>query len=146
MIDAAPPWLKDFAISTFGTHDKTALLSGILALLVVYSVVLGIVSLRRRFVGVGGVVAFGIIGIVAALTASSARAKWWGVLPTVVGTAFGAATIWYLAGLAQGDNAASNQATMGRRAFLFASAGIGAAAIVAGGAGSLVVEALRRGH
>ena len=37
VIDAAPPWVKEFAIDTFGTNDKPALLIGIGAVLAVYA-------------------------------------------------------------------------------------------------------------
>ncbi len=150
VIDAAPPWLKEFAITTFGTHDKTALLSGIFSFLVVYAITIGILSMRRRLVGVGGVALFGVLGIAATLTASSSSHHWWSILPTVVGATLGAATIWWLSGLAvepvavrAADESAGptvqavgpSQPPPGRRAFLKASAGLGVAAVAAGGAG-----------
>ena len=142
-IDATPAWLKRFAISTFGTHDKQALLSGILVFLIVYAIVIGIVSTRRRRLGVAGVILFGIIGILAATTASSASPHWWSIVPTVVGTLLGSAAMWYLAGVAVRPGAAGDGAVRvakpdeptGRRGFLAASAGLGIAAVVAGGAG-----------
>ena len=44
VIDAVPSWVKDFAIDTFGTNDKPALLIGIGAMLAVYALVLGIIA------------------------------------------------------------------------------------------------------
>ena len=46
-VDASPEWLKRFAIDTFGTDDKTALLLGIGIVLTIAAIVLGIMSLRR---------------------------------------------------------------------------------------------------
>ena len=61
VIDAAPPWLKEFAIDRFGTNDKPALLIGIGALLAVYAAVIGFFALRRAFVvGVVGIALFGV--------------------------------------------------------------------------------------
>jgi hypothetical protein len=66
-IDAAPEAVKSFAIRTFGTHDKAALLIGIATILGIVAIVLGIVSVRRRAIGVAGLLAFGALGAVAAV-------------------------------------------------------------------------------
>ena len=69
VIDAAPPFVKEFAIDTFGTNDKPALLIGIGALLMLYAGIVGLIALRRHFaVGVVGVGLFGVIGAWAALS------------------------------------------------------------------------------
>ena len=96
-IDATPRWLKDFAIDTFGTNDKVALIVGIAALLVVYAVVIGIAATRRRRVGVAGVALFTLIGIVASVAAIG---PWWSMLPSLVGGVAGAGALWFLSGLA----------------------------------------------
>src|SRR3954468_8210146 len=67
-VDASPEWLKRFAIDTFGTDDKTALLLGIGIVLTIAAVVLGIVSLRRPRAGVIGLLVLGTVGAVAAVT------------------------------------------------------------------------------
>lgn len=46
-IDRVPPWLKDLAISWFGTHDKTALRVGILIVVALVAAVGGILAVRR---------------------------------------------------------------------------------------------------
>ncbi|MGB3412498.1 MAG: molybdopterin-dependent oxidoreductase [Microthrixaceae bacterium] len=96
-IDATPRWLKDFAISTFGTNDKTALVVGIATVLVVYALTLGVFGTRRRWIGVAGVAIFAAIGIAAS---SGQSGPWWGGLPSLIGGAAGAAALWYLLGLA----------------------------------------------
>src|SRR6185437_13939146 len=60
-VDASPEGLKRFAIDTFGTDDKTALVLGIGTVLAIAAVVLGIVSLRRPRAGVIGLVVLGTI-------------------------------------------------------------------------------------
>ena len=96
VIDAAPSWVKEFAIDTFGTSDKPALLIGIGALLAVYAGVVGVVALRHRFVL--GAVGVGLFGVVGAWAASSRRAAapWHVVVPSVLGAAAGIAALWLI--------------------------------------------------
>jgi hypothetical protein len=86
-IDAAPAGLKEFAIRTFGSNDKRALLIGIGTILAIVAVVLGILSIRRPRVGIVGLIAFGAVGMVAALTRPGAGPE--DALPSIVGTAAG---------------------------------------------------------
>src|SRR6266496_293541 len=51
-IDATPEWLKSFAIRTFGSNDKLALVIGIDVVLVIAAIILGIAALRRPRVGI----------------------------------------------------------------------------------------------
>ena len=67
-IDLAPPPVKDFAISAFGSNDKTALVIGILVLLAVFAAVIGVAAMRRLSYGYAGLVIFAAIGMAAALT------------------------------------------------------------------------------
>jgi len=53
-IDLTPPPVKDFAISTFGTADKTVLSAGILVLLALYAAAVGILAVRRLAFGMWG--------------------------------------------------------------------------------------------
>ena len=41
VIDAAPPWLKTFAIENFGTNDKQVLIGSVMVLLAIFAIVLG---------------------------------------------------------------------------------------------------------
>jgi DMSO/TMAO reductase YedYZ molybdopterin-dependent catalytic subunit len=93
-IDLTPLPVKDFAISTFGTHDKTALVTGILVLLAVFAAVIGVVAVRRFWYGVAGLAVFTAIGLVAALSRPTAGAA--DVLPSLVGGAAGLFTMWRL--------------------------------------------------
>lgn len=97
VIDAAPPFVKTFAVETFGTNDKPALIIGIAVFLVVYAVVIGVVATRKRIAGPIGVAAFALVGAWASV---SGGGRWWSALPTLVGAAAGAWALWVLAPLA----------------------------------------------
>lgn len=93
-IDHTPPWLKNFAIQTFGSNDKLALSVGILAVLAVYAVLVGVAAYRRFIYGLIGVAVFAAIGLFAAVTRPGAQAS--DVLPTLVGAACAGVTLWVL--------------------------------------------------
>ncbi len=95
-IDATPEWLKAFAIRTFGEQDKTVLLGGIGAVLLVVAVGLGIASIRRLWVGIAGLAAFGVLGVAAALTRPAAEPA--DALPTIAGAAAGVVALIVLRG------------------------------------------------
>ncbi len=86
-IDATPAWLREFAIRTFGTRDKFALLVGIAVVLAAGAIAIGIVSARRPRAGLIGLVVFGAIGVAAALTRPASGPV--AAIPSVVGTAVG---------------------------------------------------------
>jgi DMSO/TMAO reductase YedYZ molybdopterin-dependent catalytic subunit len=87
-IDHTPPAIKNFAISAFGSHDKTVLVIGILVVLAVFSAVIGIAAMRNLRYGYIGLAIFALIGIAAALTRPNATL--WDVLPTLIGALVGA--------------------------------------------------------
>ncbi len=92
-IDATPEWLKGFAIRTFGSNDKLALLIGMGIVLAVAAAVLGIVSVRRPRAGIVGLVVLGTIGAVAAVTRPANGLA--AAIPAIAGTAAGiAAFLW----------------------------------------------------
>ncbi|HEY3562185.1 MAG TPA: molybdopterin-dependent oxidoreductase [Kribbella sp.] len=67
-IDRVPPWLKDLAISWFGTHDKTALRVGILIVVAVLAAVGGILAVRRYWAGALVTIALSGVAVAAAFT------------------------------------------------------------------------------
>jgi DMSO/TMAO reductase YedYZ molybdopterin-dependent catalytic subunit len=87
-IDLTPPPLKNFAISAFGSHDKTVLVSGILALLAVFAAAIGVAALRRLAYGLAGLAVFTAIGLAAVLTRPDTGPG--DVLPALVGAVAGA--------------------------------------------------------
>jgi len=100
-IDLSPPPVKDFAISTFGSHDKTALVTGILVLLAVFAGLIGVAAVRRFRYGVAGLAVFTAIGLAAALSRPTAGAS--DALPSLVGGAAGLFAMWRLVQAAQAD-------------------------------------------
>jgi DMSO/TMAO reductase YedYZ molybdopterin-dependent catalytic subunit len=67
VIELQPPGAKDFMVSLFGTNDKLALevATGIGAILI--GAIFGLLARRDIRLAIGGVVAFGIVGYVAAI-------------------------------------------------------------------------------
>jgi len=94
-IDLTPPPVKDFAISAFGSDDKTVLLGGILVLLALYAAVVGMLAVRRLAFGMWGLALFAFIGLAAALTRPGSTPGY--VIPTLVGAAAGAFALTRLA-------------------------------------------------
>ncbi|MGW6281995.1 molybdopterin-dependent oxidoreductase [Kribbella sp. NPDC055071] len=81
-IDRVPPWLKDLAISLFGTHDKTALRTGILIVLLALAAVGGILAVRRYWAGALIVIALSGVAVAAALTRADSGQT--GFLPSLI--------------------------------------------------------------
>src|ERR1700760_4460801 len=94
-IDLTPPPVKDFAISAFGTNDKTVLLGGIVAVLILSAAVVGMLAVRRLALGLAGLAVFAALGLAAALTRPDATVGY--VVPTLAGAAAGAVALTWLA-------------------------------------------------
>ncbi|SDY47799.1 DMSO/TMAO reductase YedYZ, molybdopterin-dependent catalytic subunit [Geodermatophilus africanus] len=91
VITLVPEPVKAFAIETFGEDDKTALVGGTLVLVAVYAAVLGVLALRRRAVGIGGIALFGLVGAAAAVTGPAGGPL--DALPALAGALMGAAAL-----------------------------------------------------
>lgn len=74
-IDLVPVPLKDFAIRTFGTKDKQALLFGIFSAIAVFALLVGFVGRRRPALAIAGFGLFGVVGASAAVTGRTGRAS-----------------------------------------------------------------------
>ncbi len=129
VIDVSPPWLKTFAISTFGTADKAVLGIGTFLIALLIGWFVGRASARNP---VPIIVAFGVaavIGIAAQLTEAGAATALV-IASTLVAVEAGVLT-WY--GLlvwsrsAEGDGPEFDPAGYGRRRLLV---GVGAAVVV----------------
>ncbi len=97
-INHTPPWLKNFAIREFGSSDKTVLVWGIRAVLIVFAAVIGIIALRALWQGLVGLAIFSAIGVYAALSQPTANAGY--AWPTLAGAVVGAVALRYLTRLA----------------------------------------------
>src|SRR5580704_16345799 len=84
-IDFTPPWLKNFAINEFGSHDKLVLVGGILVVLGIFAAVIGVAATRRLGYGMAGLLVFAVIGLSAAATRPTASVA--SLLPTLAATA-----------------------------------------------------------
>jgi len=170
LIDFAPPWAKDAAIALFGTNDKIALLVGIAIALILVAAGAGLLELWRPPWGRVVMVAFGAVGIVAAMTRAGAGPLDWipsavagvvaalalGLLMKRLPAAAPAAAIDAEAAAASDAEAAAAAASaapepaLGRRGFLVWTAGAAALGVLAavGGsvarAGSQVVATVRQ--
>ena len=89
-INLAPPPVKDFAISSFGSNDKNVLVAGILVVLAIFAAVVGVWALRRLSYGFVGLAIFAAVGVAAAVSLPRANPGW--AAPTVIG-ALGAAFV-----------------------------------------------------
>lgn len=136
-IDRTPAWLKELAISLFGTNDKLALRVGMVVVLTALAVAVGVLAMRRPGVGVAGIVVLGVVALAAALERPGQPPAV--VVPPFVAVATGIVTMRLLfryltdtwtASLSPGGNRTSQR--WDRRQFLGVS---GAAALVAVGAG-----------
>ncbi|NNF53878.1 MAG: molybdopterin-dependent oxidoreductase [Acidimicrobiales bacterium] len=65
VIEHAPVWFVNFGKQVFGLADKPALIAGTLILSILFAAGLGVISLRSRVVGVAGIAAFGVLGLIA---------------------------------------------------------------------------------
>jgi DMSO/TMAO reductase YedYZ molybdopterin-dependent catalytic subunit len=95
-IDFTPPWLKNFAINEFGSHDKFVLVSGILVVLGIFAALIGVAATRRLAYGMAGLVVFAAIGLTAAATRPTATVS--SLLPTLAATAAAAVVLRVLIG------------------------------------------------
>ena len=143
-IDATPEWLKSFAIRTFGANDKLALVIGIDIVLVIAAIVIGIAALRRPRIGVAGLVVFGALGALAAVTRPANGIV--DAVPTLVGAAAGVGAFLLLrrgAGLAMigpaDDRGPRPVPGFDRRRFLWTGVAAAGAAAVSGEIGRLLI-------
>ena len=123
-VDRTPLWLKNFAVSTFGTNDKQALFAGMALVLVVVCAGVGVLAARRRTAGLVAFAVVGALGAAAVLSRPGARPL--DVLPTLVGTLVG---LWALTTLLTlGARAEESRDGFDRRRLLLSGAGIAAVA------------------
>jgi DMSO/TMAO reductase YedYZ molybdopterin-dependent catalytic subunit len=97
-IDFTPPWLKNFAITNFGSNDKQILVGGILVVIALLAAVLGAAATRRLSYGMVGLAVFAVIGLTAAATRPTASFA--SLLPTLAATVAAVAVLRILIPLA----------------------------------------------
>jgi DMSO/TMAO reductase YedYZ molybdopterin-dependent catalytic subunit len=135
-IDRTPPWLKDFAVLAFGTHDKQVLLAGIVVVLALAAAGAGVLAAHRRVAGLLVVAALGAIAGAAVLSRPDANAT--DVLPILLGAVVG---MWALRSLLDRERATHGPTDLRRRAFVRQLLLMA----VVGGAASVVAQAVAAG-
>ncbi|MFD9130097.1 molybdopterin-dependent oxidoreductase [Kitasatospora sp. NPDC059571] len=96
-IDLTPTSLKEYAVRSFGTHDKTVLLTGIYTVMALLAVLAGLIAARRPAAGAAVIGLFGGLGVWAAASRPTAAAG--DALPSIAAGLVGAAALWWLARL-----------------------------------------------
>lgn len=133
VIDRAPRRVKELAIEWFGTNDKLALRIGIITILTIAAIGLGVAAVRRIWVGVAGIAAFGVVGALAAAHRPGEGAG--SGVPSVLGAIVGGAVLYKLVQPRPIEMPGESQVPLGwdRRRFLAASGAAAVGATAAGG-------------
>jgi DMSO/TMAO reductase YedYZ molybdopterin-dependent catalytic subunit len=97
-IDFTPSWLKNFAITEFGSDDKLVLVGGIVVVLAVFAAVIGALATQRLAYGMAGLAVFAVIGLTAAATRPDANLA--SLLPTLAAVVAAAVVLRFLIPLA----------------------------------------------
>src|ERR1700759_3508989 len=97
-INLAPPPVKNFAISAFGSNDKNVLVAGILVVLAIFAAFVGIAALRPLSYAFRGLALLAAVGLAAACPLPKANVGW--PAPTVFGPLAGAVALSRLTRLA----------------------------------------------
>ncbi|HEY3468978.1 MAG TPA: molybdopterin-dependent oxidoreductase [Amycolatopsis sp.] len=135
-IDLTPVWLKDFAVRTFGTHDKLVLLSGMAVVLVLVAAAAGLLSRRTPWPGLVVVTGLGLVGLLAVYARPDLDAV--ALLAPLASLVAGVAAFAFLHRLARRDAAPADG--LSRRTVLLAGAGVVVGAGVAGLGGQLLAR------
>jgi DMSO/TMAO reductase YedYZ molybdopterin-dependent catalytic subunit len=129
VVDGVPRGVKQFAIDTFGTNDKPALIIGILVITALYAAFVGISTAKKFSNGLVGVAGFSAVGAAAALSGRSPAIG--DVLPILVAALVVVALLWVFLG----RRSTSVTTGMDRRRFLALSALTATGAAVFGALG-----------
>jgi DMSO/TMAO reductase YedYZ molybdopterin-dependent catalytic subunit len=131
VIPLVPPWLEDWAITTFGTSDKAVLATGVVVVGLAIGAHVGVRARRGHRAAIGWFAVFALLGLVASLGQPGTAVVPATLALTVVAVA-GVATLWWLLRLAQRAASVPVGVTTGaRRAFLVAVGGAGLGAVAA---------------
>ncbi|XAS68845.1 molybdopterin-dependent oxidoreductase [Micrococcaceae bacterium Sec5.7] len=130
VIDAAPPAVKEWAISLFGTADKLALLAGMALVMAALAGLAGVLEWRRRFAGAAVIAVFGVVGLVAVLTRAQVTPN---AIPVpLVAAGLGIVLLRWLMTRLGAWRASADSTLPARRSFLQLLAGGAAVAAVGG--------------
>lgn len=152
-VDWVPRPLKEFAIETFGSHDKQVLIGSVIAGVALVAIIAGVLGARRPKVGLSIFAVLVLIALATSVTDRAATAGTWLRLVPVIALAVVAigslALLLRFFGVPVTHPADRSTSSPDRRAFLI-TAGATAAVAVVGGViakayGSLAASASRAG-
>ncbi|MCV2393778.1 molybdopterin-dependent oxidoreductase [Actinotalea sp. M2MS4P-6] len=139
-IDLTPEWLKEAAIAAFGTHDKLALLVGMVVVVGIAAALVGVLALRHLGVAQGIVVVLGAVAGIAAQTRPQTGQL--ALFPSLVGAAAGAFALrWLILRLTGPGTEPADVRDTGRRAFLGAAAAVGVVGVLSAIGGTVIAGA-----
>jgi DMSO/TMAO reductase YedYZ molybdopterin-dependent catalytic subunit len=118
-IDRTPTWLKDLAVEWFGTADKAVLIAGVLIVFAAISAGIGLLTVRRRRLGLLAAGGLGLIAVAATWTrADTTSIDLWAA---VIGTVASLIALDVLASRAARIRSQTADPAEGRRGFLRAT-------------------------
>lgn len=143
VIDRTPEGVREFAIDSFGTSDKTVLLLLIGLIMAVLAAAAGLAELRRPPLGLILFAVVGVVGAAAAVSRPAASIAW--ALPTIIGVAVGMVALRGLTARIQPREGARSDVGSGRidhpndprggtdrRRFLLGAGAVGGGVLVTG--------------
>ena len=135
-IQFTPEWLKELAISAFGTYDKVALRAGMGLTLAILAALLGLLAARRLTAATIAFAVLGVVVVVAVVTRPQAGLL--DALPTVLGVIGGIVLLQLLFRPADPAPETADERAEGRRRFIRYAAGGAGLAVVSGGLSRLL--------
>lgn len=143
-IDFTPAWMKNLAIATFGTNDKTVLLLSMVLAVILLSAAAGVVARHRLRAGLAMVLAFALVMGACIITRAGAGIA--DLVPLLFGTASGLWALRYLSrthipGTTGSPEPLPTSQGLNRRGFLVRSAALVGVAVVLGAAGNALSAA-----
>ncbi len=149
VIDNTPLGIVRFSIEIFGTNDKPALLTGIVITSLVIGALLGILSVKRRWIGAAGFTLFGLVGALTGMR-DPAGSDLAAVVTAAAAAGAGIIALFWMLSALEPASAEAEPERPDRRHFLTTAAVVGALAAASAVVGrwlgaSGVVEAARSG-
>lgn len=144
-INNMPPGVKDFAIETFGTNDKLALVVGIAVVSVGLGVGVGILARTRLWLAASVFGLFGAVGAAAGISLGSSTIG--SLIGGLVAAGVGFGVYLGLARLIEKDADETEEdgiAGLGRRAFIGGAGAVVALAALSAGAGRFLIDRATR--
>jgi DMSO/TMAO reductase YedYZ molybdopterin-dependent catalytic subunit len=141
VIDHTPTPVKNWAITHFGTHDKTILVGSVLLGVLVLAAVAGLLARRSFPLGAGLLVLLVGVALYAALSRPVVHPV--DALPALVTAAVGVATLWLLCRLDQRRTTGATDpgtSAPSRRAVLLGVGGVAVLAAASGYAGRAIAQ------